>query len=45
MLAGDTPPPGPEELRLRPLDVSALIDAVRNGRLLSDNRSTRILWP
>ena len=35
MLAGDTPPPGPEELRLRPLDVSALIDAVRNGRLLS----------
>jgi predicted dienelactone hydrolase len=36
MLAGDTPPPGPEELRLRPLDVSALIDAVRNGRLLSE---------
>jgi predicted dienelactone hydrolase len=35
MLAGDTPPPGPEELRLRPLDVSALIDAVRDGRLLS----------
>jgi predicted dienelactone hydrolase len=34
MLAGDTPPPGPEELRLRPLDVSALIDAVRDGRLL-----------
>ena len=22
MLAGDRPPPGPEELRLRPLDVS-----------------------
>ncbi len=28
MLSGDTPPPGPEELRLRPLDVSAVIDAV-----------------
>jgi predicted dienelactone hydrolase len=35
MLAGDTPPPGPEELRLRPLDVSALIDVVRDRRLLS----------
>ena len=34
MLAGDAPPPGPEELRLRPLDVSALLDAVRSGRLL-----------
>ena len=34
MLAGDAPPPGPEELRLRPLDVSALLDAVRAGRLL-----------
>ena len=28
MLSGDTPPPGPDELRLRPLDVSAVIDAV-----------------
>ena len=27
MLAGHTPPPGPDELRLRPLDVSAVIDA------------------
>ena len=35
MLAGASPPPGPEELRLRPLDVSALLDAVRDGRLLS----------
>ena len=34
MLAGDRPPPGPEELRLRPLDVSALLDAVESGRLL-----------
>jgi len=34
MLAGDAPPPGPEELRLRPLDVSALLDAVSSGRLL-----------
>jgi predicted dienelactone hydrolase len=35
MLAGDIPPPGPEELRLRPLDVSALIDVVRDRPLLS----------
>ena len=35
MLAGDAPPPGPEELRLRPLDVSALLDAVSAGRFLS----------
>jgi hypothetical protein len=34
MLAGDIPPPGPEELRLRPLDVSALIDVVRDRPLL-----------
>ena len=32
MLAGDAPPPGPEELRLRPLDVSALLDAISAGR-------------
>ncbi|MEC8441603.1 MAG: alpha/beta fold hydrolase [Cyanobacteriota bacterium] len=35
MLAGDRRPPGAEELRLRPLDVSALLDAVASGRLLS----------
>ena len=35
MLAGDRPPPGPEELRLRPLDVSALLDAVEQKRLLA----------
>ncbi|MED5383092.1 MAG: alpha/beta fold hydrolase [Cyanobacteriota bacterium] len=35
MLAGDRPPPGPEELRLRPLDVSALLDAIESGRLLN----------
>ena len=34
MLAGDRPPPGPEELRLRPLDISALLDAVQNQSLL-----------
>ena len=34
MLAGDAPPPGPEELRLRPLDVSALLDAISARRLL-----------
>ena len=35
MLAGDQPPPGPEELRLRPLDVTALLDAIDQGRLLA----------
>ena len=35
MLAGDRPPPGPEELRLRPLDVSAVIDAVEEAKLLA----------
>ena len=34
MLACDCPPPGPEELLLRPLDVSALLDAVESRRLL-----------
>ena len=34
MLAGDRPPPGPKELRLRPRDVSTLLDAVAEGRLL-----------
>ena len=38
MLAGATPPPGPEELRLRPLDVSAVLDAVDEGRLFPDAR-------
>ena len=38
MLAGDVPPPGPEELRLRPLDVSALLDAISSGRLLPGAR-------
>lgn len=31
MLSGKVPPPGPQELRLRPLDVSAVIDAVGSG--------------
>lgn len=35
MLAGDQPPPGPEELRLRPLDVTALLDAIEQGQLLA----------
>ena len=34
MLAGHRPPPGPEELRLRPRDVSALLNAVESGELL-----------
>ncbi len=33
MLSGQAPPPGPAELRLRPLDVSAVIDAAAAGRL------------
>ncbi|MFM1811238.1 MAG: hypothetical protein RLZZ336_176 [Cyanobacteriota bacterium] len=33
MLSGKVPPPGPEELKLRPRDVSALIDAAAAGRL------------
>lgn len=33
MLSGAVPPPGPAELRLRPLDVSALLDAVAAGRV------------
>ena len=35
MLAGDRPPPGPEELQKRPIDVSAVLDAVASGQLLS----------
>jgi predicted dienelactone hydrolase len=34
MLLGDQPPPGPEELRLRPLDVQALLDGIEAGSLL-----------
>lgn len=34
MLAGDRPPPGPEELQQRPIDVSAVLDAVASGQLL-----------
>ncbi len=33
MLSGKVPPPGPAELRLRPLDISALIDAAAAGPL------------
>ncbi len=33
MLAGKMPPPSPEDLKLRPLDVSALIDAAASGAL------------
>lgn len=33
MLTGTVPPPGPAELRLRPLDVSAVIDAIAAHRL------------
>jgi predicted dienelactone hydrolase len=33
MLSGRVPPPSPEELRLRPLDVIAILDAVEAGEL------------
>ncbi|MEB3331889.1 MAG: alpha/beta fold hydrolase [Synechococcaceae cyanobacterium] len=33
MLSGKTPPPPPQELRLRPLDVSAVIDAAQTNAL------------
>ncbi|NDG75166.1 MAG: alpha/beta hydrolase [Synechococcaceae bacterium WB8_1B_136] len=33
MLSGEAPPPSPAELRLRPLDVSAMLDAAQSGRL------------
>ncbi len=33
MLSGEEPPPGPAELRLRPLDVSALLDGVAAARI------------
>jgi predicted dienelactone hydrolase len=35
LLSGVAPPPSSEELRLRPLDVSALLDGVEAGTLLS----------
>lgn len=34
MLAGELPPPQPEELRLRPLDVTALLNAIESGEIL-----------
>ena len=45
MLAGKTAPPGPEELKQRPKDVSALIDAAADGRLGLSTRvdTTRVL--
>jgi predicted dienelactone hydrolase len=33
MLSGREPPPSPEELRYRPLDVTAVLDAVATGRI------------
>jgi predicted dienelactone hydrolase len=33
MLSGQAPPPSPAELRLRPLDVTAVLDAIQAGRL------------
>jgi predicted dienelactone hydrolase len=38
MLAGKTPPPSPEELRNRPLDVIASLDAVAAGSIAGLNR-------
>ena len=35
LLKGQQPPPASEELRLRPMDVTAVIDAVETGSLLS----------
>jgi len=45
MLAGKTAPPGPEELKQRPKDVSAVIDAAASGRLGLSTRvdPTRVL--
>lgn len=37
LLKGRQPPPASEELRLRPMDVTAVIDAVETGSLLSDS--------
>ena len=45
MLSGSAPPPGPEELKLRPLDISAVIDAVGEGLIagLSGVKSDRVV--
>jgi predicted dienelactone hydrolase len=45
MLSGKVPPPGPQELRLRPLDVSAVIDGVGSGAIdgLSGVDSRRVV--
>ncbi|MCP9859013.1 MULTISPECIES: alpha/beta fold hydrolase [unclassified Cyanobium] len=47
MLSGKVPPPSPAELRLRPLDISALIDAAAAGQLALpsavDSRSVVVL--
>jgi predicted dienelactone hydrolase len=45
MLSGKVPPPSPEDLRLRPLDVSASIDAVAAGgiALPSPVRTDRVV--
>jgi predicted dienelactone hydrolase len=47
MLSGKVPPPGPQELRLRPLDVSAVIDAVGSGGVAGlagvDNRRAVVI--
>lgn len=37
MLAGKVPPPSPDELRKRPLDIKAVIDAVAAGKLTGVN--------
>lgn len=44
MLAGETPPPSPEELRARPQDVIASLDAVAAGRIagLKGVRTNRV---
>ncbi len=45
MLSGSAPPPGPEELKLRPLDISAVIDGVAEGRIagLSGVKTDRVV--
>ncbi|MEI7666241.1 MAG: alpha/beta fold hydrolase [Synechococcaceae cyanobacterium ELA263] len=45
MLSGSAPPPGPEELKLRPLDVSAVIDGVAAGQIagLNDVKADRVV--
>ncbi|MEB3266099.1 MAG: alpha/beta fold hydrolase [Cyanobacteriota bacterium] len=45
MLSGEVPPPSPEELRLRPLDIKAALDAVAAGQLvgLGSVRADRVV--